>query len=103
MFVGIPIGESAGDSATSLYGDLGLNPSIIPSIKSSGKKSTSSHRCNFSKKLSNPSGIHLTGIVCRYTPIKLEMELFLSEKITDEKISLVILLLFADFLVVDGV
>ena len=29
------IGDSVGDSATSLYGYLSLNPSIIPSVKSS--------------------------------------------------------------------
>jgi len=33
----IPVGESAGDSATSLYGDPSLNPSVIPSVKSSEK------------------------------------------------------------------
>ena len=35
--VGIPVGESTGDRATSLYGDPGLNPSVIPSVKSSEK------------------------------------------------------------------
>jgi hypothetical protein len=35
--VGIPVDEFAGDCATSLYGDPGLNPSIIPSVKSSEK------------------------------------------------------------------
>jgi hypothetical protein len=28
------VGDSVGDSATSLYGYLGLNPSVIPSVKS---------------------------------------------------------------------
>jgi len=35
--VGIPVGESIGDCATSLYGDPGLNPSVIPLVKSSEK------------------------------------------------------------------
>ena len=35
--VGIPIGDSTGECAMSLYGDPGLNPSIIPSVKSSEK------------------------------------------------------------------
>jgi len=29
------VGDSVGDSATSLYGYLSLNPSVIPSVKSS--------------------------------------------------------------------
>jgi len=32
--VGDSIGDSVGDSAMSLYGYLGLNPSVIPSVKS---------------------------------------------------------------------
>jgi hypothetical protein len=36
-FVGIPVGDSAGECATSLYGDPCLNPSVIPSVKSSEK------------------------------------------------------------------
>jgi hypothetical protein len=35
--VGISIGDFVGDSVTSLYGYLSLNPSIIPSVKSSEK------------------------------------------------------------------
>jgi hypothetical protein len=35
--VGDSIGDSASENATSLYGYLGLNPSVIPSIKSSEK------------------------------------------------------------------
>jgi hypothetical protein len=31
------VGESTGDRATSLYGDPGLNPLVIPSVKSSEK------------------------------------------------------------------
>jgi hypothetical protein len=33
--VGDSIGDSVGDSATSLYAYLSLNPSVIPSVKSS--------------------------------------------------------------------
>jgi hypothetical protein len=39
--------SSVGDSATSLYGYLSLNPSVIPSVKSS----TSPRRCIFPDKL----------------------------------------------------
>jgi hypothetical protein len=35
--VGIPVGDSAGESVTSLYGDPSLNPSVIPSVKASEK------------------------------------------------------------------
>ena len=35
--VGIPVGDFTGECAMSLYGDPGLNPSIIPSVKSSEK------------------------------------------------------------------
>ena len=48
---------SASESATSLYDYLGLNPSVIPSVNSSEKKSTSPHRCNFPNKLYRPSAI----------------------------------------------
>jgi hypothetical protein len=117
--VSIPVGESTGDSATSLYGDLGLNPSIIPLVKSSEKNPRHHTVTTFQKNYIIHRGysryipmnllcqyiltVSPTGIVCRYIPIELEMELFSSVKITDEKISLVIPLLFADFLVVDGV
>jgi hypothetical protein len=37
FFVGIPVGESAVDYATSLYGDPGLNSLVIPSVKLSEK------------------------------------------------------------------
>jgi len=39
-------------------------------------------------------------VLCRYIPIDFETELFPSVKISDEKISLVISLVFSDFLVV---
>ena len=35
--VDIPVGDSTGGSVTSLYGYLDLNPSVIPSVKSSEK------------------------------------------------------------------
>ena len=35
--IGIPVGNSDGEWVTSLYGDPGLDPSIIPSVKSSEK------------------------------------------------------------------
>jgi hypothetical protein len=35
--VGIPVGNSDGKWVTSLYGDPDLNPSVIPSVKSSEK------------------------------------------------------------------
>jgi len=34
------VGDSVGDSATSLYGYLSLNPSVIPSVKSSDVTTT---------------------------------------------------------------
>jgi hypothetical protein len=40
------------------------------------------------------------GIVCRYIPTELETELFMSLKITDEKIPSVIPSVFTDFQVV---
>jgi len=36
-FVGISVGNSDDECVTSLYGNPGLNPSVIPSIKSSEK------------------------------------------------------------------
>jgi hypothetical protein len=33
----VSVGDSASENATSLYGYLGLNPSVIPSVKSSEK------------------------------------------------------------------
>jgi len=48
-------GDSVGDSVTSLYDYLSLNPSVIPSVKSSEKNSTSTCRCIFPDKLYTPS------------------------------------------------
>jgi len=55
--VDIPVGESAGDCATSLYGDPDLNPSVIPSVKSSEKNPRHHTVATFQKKLYNPSVI----------------------------------------------
>jgi hypothetical protein len=79
FFFGIPIGESAGDCATSLYGDPSLNPSVIMSVKSS-KKTTSSHHCNLKKKQYNPLAIRSV-----YTDRNGDIIIFIS-------------LVFADFL-----
>ena len=105
--VGIPVGESAGDCATSLYGDPDLNPSVIPSVNSSEKNPRHHTVATFQKNyiICRRYGryiptVSLSEIVCRYIPTELETKLFPSVKITDEKISSVISLVFADFLVV---
>jgi len=49
--VGQTVGDFAGVSDTSLLGCPGLNLSVFPSVNSSEKKSTSSCRCIFLKKL----------------------------------------------------
>ena len=107
------VGDSAGDCATSLYGDPSLNPSVIPSVKSS-KTNPRHHTVATLQKnyiIRRRYGLYIpteyvrryiltvspTGTVCRYIPTEVEMELFPSVKITDEKIPLV----FADFLVVN--
>jgi hypothetical protein len=43
------IDNSTGEEDTSLYGDLGLNPFVIQSVKLPAKSSTSSHCFFFSK------------------------------------------------------
>jgi len=112
----VPVGDSAGESATSLYGYLGLNLSVIPSVKSSEKTprhhTVASFQTNYiSHRRSGryiPKKIFHRYIptrtpmeLCRrYILIELEMELFPSVRITDEKILSVIPLLFAGFLVV---
>ena len=116
--IGIPVGDSAGDCATSLYEDPGLNPSVIPSVKS--PKNPRHHTvATFQKNYifrRDTVGIYQrkpidvfrqyipivspTGIFCRYIPTKVVMELFLLVIFTNEKIPSVISLVFADFLVV---
>ena len=88
------IGDSASEGATSLYGYLGLNPSVIPSVKSSGKKLRHHTVATFQ---TNCIGHRRYG---RYIPTDFETELFPSVIITDKKIPSVIPLVFADFLVV---
>ena len=56
--VGDSVGHSDGESVTSLYGDPGLNPSVILLVKSPAKTSTSAHR-PFFKILNIPSVIPL--------------------------------------------
>ena len=84
------VSDSAGKSATSLHGYPGLNPSVILSVKSSEKNPRHHTVATFQKKC----------IVRRYIPTDFETELYPSVNITDEKISSVIPLVFADFLVV---
>ena len=81
--VGIPVGESAGDCATSLYGDPGLNPSVIPSVKSSEKNPRHHTVATFQKNyiICRRYGryiptVSLTEIVCRYIPTELPMKKF---------------------------
>ena len=78
--VGDSIGDSVGDSAMSLYGYLSLNPSVIPSVKSSEK------------------------IVCRrygrYIPTDFEMKFSSSVITTNGIFPSIILLVFSGFLVV---
>jgi len=89
-FVGDSIDDSAGESATSLYDYLGLNPSVIPSVKSSEINPRHHTVATFQK---NCIGHRRYG---RYILIDLEKKLFPLVKSTDEKIPLV----FATFLVV---
>ena len=110
------VGDSADECVVSLYGDSGLNPSVISSVKSS-KQSMSLYYCNFPKNyiICQWYGRYIptdyfhryipivspTDILYRYITTELETKVFLSIKITDEKIMLVIMLAFADFLVVN--
>ena len=69
--VGISIGDFVGDSVTSLYGYLSLNPSIIPSVKSSEKTprhhTVASFQTNFIGR--RRYGWYIsTKIFCRYIP-----------------------------------
>lgn len=74
----------------SLYGYLGLNPSVKSSEKTPRHHTVASFQTNC-------IGSRRSG---QYIPIDFETELFLSVRITDEKIPLVIPLVFAGFLVV---
>jgi len=118
-FVGIPVGDSACESATSLYEDPGLNPSVIPSVTSSETNprhhTVATFQKNYIVRRRYSRYIPTDGfrryiptvlpmnVLCRYIPKDFETELFPSVKITDEKISSVSPLVFADFLVVTGI
>jgi hypothetical protein len=78
---------SVGASATSLYGYLSLNPSVI----SVGKIAWRHHVVAY---------FQTSCITRRYIPTDFEMELFPSVYITDGKIPSVIPLLLSGFLVV---
>ena len=104
--VGIPVGDSAGESVTSLYGYPSLNPSVIPSVKSSEKNPchhtvvTFQKNCIVHRRYGRyiPTNVFhryittvsLTDGICRYIPTDFETELYSS----------VIPLVFADFLIV---
>jgi hypothetical protein len=95
--------DSEGESVTSLYGYLGLYPSVIPSVKSSEKNP---HHHTVATFQTNCIGCQQydryipTDVFRRYIPTELETELFPSIRITDEKIMSIILLVFTSFLVV---
>ena len=86
------ISDSTGDSATSLYGYLSLNLSVIPSVKSSDVTTP----LHISRQTVYPVG----KMVHWYIQTDFEMELFTSVIITDRKSLSVIPLIFSGFLVV---
>jgi hypothetical protein len=111
------VGDSIDDNATSLYDYLSLNPSVIPSVKSSEKTprhhAVASFQTNCILRRRNiryiPTKIlcryiltvSLTKLGRRYIPTDFEMELFLSVIITDGIYPSVIPLVFSSFMVVD--
>jgi len=114
--IGDSVGDSIGDSAMSLYGYLSLNPSVIPSVKSSEKtprhhvvapfQTTCIVRRRYGRYI--PTDIfHLyiptvspTELVHRYIPTDFEMEFSPSVITTNEIFPSVIPLVFSGFLVV---
>jgi len=92
------VGDSIGDSAMSLYGYLSLNPSVIPSVKSSEKTphhhavASSQTKCVVRRRYGRylPT-VSPTKLVRRYIPTDFETEFNPS----------VIPLVFAGFLVVN--
>jgi hypothetical protein len=114
--VGIPVSDSTSESVTSLYGYPGLNPSVILSVKSAENNprhhivATFQKNCIVCRWYSRyiPMEVFcryipivsLTDVLCRYIPTDFERELCPSVKISDEKISQVIPLVFSNFLVV---
>jgi len=110
--VGDSIGDFDGESATSLYGYLGLNPSVKSSEKTPRHHTVTSFQTNcighrrygryiptkiFCRYIPTVSP---TELCRRYIPTELETELFPLVRITDENILSVISLVFAGFLVV---
>jgi hypothetical protein len=109
-------GDSVGDSATSLYGYINLNPSVIPSVKSSEKTprhhTVASFQTKFigrwrSRQYISTEIFHRyiptvspMDLYRRYIPTDFETELFPSVIITEEKNPSVIPLVFTGFLVV---
>ena len=112
--VGDSIDDSVGDSATSLYDYLSLNPSVIPSVKSSEKTARHHAVASFHTNciLRRRNGRYIpTEIFHRYIPTisptelgrwyiptYFETELFPSVIINDGKISSIILSVFSGFL-----
>jgi len=110
------IGDSVGDSAKSLYGYLSLNPSVIPSVKSSEKTPCHHVVASFQTKCivrwrygryiptkyfrRYIPTVSPTELVRRYIPSDFETEFSPSVITTDEIFPSVIPLVFSDFLVV---
>ena len=102
--VGYSVGDVVGDSATSLYGHLSLNPSVISVGKIAWRHHVVAYfqtSCITRRRNRRyiPTGSP-TELFRRYIPTDFEMELFPSVYITDGKIPSVIPLLFSGFLVV---
>jgi hypothetical protein len=99
------VSDSVGDSATSLYDYLSLNPLVI----SVGKIAWRHHAVAYFQTSCIPRRrnrryiptVSPTDLFHRYIPTDFETELFSSVYITDEKIPSVIPLLFSSFLVVE--
>jgi hypothetical protein len=94
--VGDSIDDSGGDNVMSLYGYLSLNPSVIPSIKSSEKAPRHHTIASFLTKCI------VRRRYGRYIPTDFETEFSPSVITTDEIFLSVILLVFSGFLVVIG-
>jgi hypothetical protein len=86
--------HSVGESVASLYDYLSLNPSVIPSVKSSEKTPRHHAVASFQTKCI------VRRRYGRYIPTDFEIEFSPSVLITDEIFPSVILLVFAGFLVV---
>jgi hypothetical protein len=107
------VGDSIGESATSLYDYLSLNPSVISSVKSSDVTTPLHIFRQTVYPVGETVGIYRQKYFCRYIPTvsptdigrryiptDFETELCPTVIITDVKISSVIPLVFSDFLVV---